>query len=124
MSIRSRKRFGGNVCAAAAVVAAMFCAAPGAAASEPPGDQPAAALHSRDGHPLTDADLHIDLGPTFVSGGDVAGRIEMAGTNGGGDDARPAAEGTAIPLPPPLLIGLIGLGISGIAARRRRRSGR
>src|SRR3954469_17946178 len=106
MSIRSRKRFGGNVCAAAAVVAATFCAAPGAAASEAPGDQPAAAPHRRAGHPLTDADLHIDLGPPFVSGGDVAGRIEMAGTNGG-DDARPAAEGTAIPLPPPLLIGLI-----------------
>ena len=59
-----------------------------------------------------------------MDGGELAGRVEIAGTNSGGDDARPAAEGTAIPLPPPLLVGLIGLGISGIAARRRRRSGR
>ena len=62
---------------------------------------------------LMDGELYFNIHSADFTGGEIRGQINLVAT--GGDDG-----GTSIPLPPPLLVGLVGLATAGWAARRRR----
>jgi hypothetical protein len=67
---------------------------------------------------LMDGELYFNLHTAGFPDGEVRGQIRaVGGGNGGGTNTG----GTAIPLPPPLLLGLFGLGAAGLASRRLRR---
>ena len=62
---------------------------------------------------LMDGELYFNIHSANFTGGEIRGQINfVAGGDGDG--------GTAIPLPTPLLLGLVGLGTAAWAARRRR----
>jgi hypothetical protein len=62
---------------------------------------------------LLDGELYFNIHSVAFGDGEIRGQIQPVG----GDDGN----GTAIPLPPALLIGLVGLGAAGIAMRLRKR---
>jgi hypothetical protein len=64
---------------------------------------------------LMDGELYFNIHSATFGNGEIRGQIQPVGDDGGG---------TAIPLPPALLIGLVGLGAAGLAAKLRKRSGR
>jgi hypothetical protein len=67
---------------------------------------------------LLDGELYFNVHSANYTGGEIRGQVDLVGTGNGGQG------GTAIPLPPPLLIGLLGMATAGWAAYRRKRRGR
>lgn len=63
---------------------------------------------------LPDGELYFKLRALDFSNGELRGQLQPL------DGAIDAGKGTAIPLPPALLLGLLGLGGAGWAGRRRR----
>jgi hypothetical protein len=67
---------------------------------------------------LLDGELYFNIGSIDFGGGELRGQIEALG----GATETDASNGTAIPLPPAVLVGLAGLGAAACAARRGRRT--
>jgi LPXTG-motif cell wall-anchored protein len=67
---------------------------------------------------LLDGELYFNLHSVTFGNGEIRGQITPVNGNPDGENG-----GTAIPLPPALLMGLLGLGAAGVAARRRKRKG-
>lgn len=68
---------------------------------------------------LLDGELYFNIYTVAHKDGEIRGQLQALG---GSADAAPGGPGaTAIPLPPALLAGLVGLGAAGWATRRRDR---
>lgn len=73
---------------------------------------------------LLDGELYFNLHTANFGDGEIRGQLQAVGGDGSGNGGGDPAGGTAIPLPPPVLVGLFGLAAAAIAMRRRRRPGR